>query len=76
MSVNNSLHISGLIKDVLLFDSDTKVALGYEVSGSRNGFKLTNSSRRLVIRCDKARIQHDLRICLSYHLRDGGQRTG
>ena len=47
----------GQIKEVVLFDCDTKVALGYSESGSKNGFKLTNSSRRIVIKCDKENIK-------------------
>ena len=42
---------SGRIKEVFLFDSDTTVGLGFKEAGSRKGFKLTNCSRTLVIKC-------------------------
>ena len=53
----NSEIFSGQVKEVVLFDCDTKVGLGHSESGSRNGFKVTNSSRRIVIRCDKENIK-------------------
>ena len=54
---NNNNIFPGQIKEVILFDCDTKVGLGYSESGSKNGFKLTNSSRRIVIKCDKENIK-------------------
>ena len=46
---------SGRIKEVFLFDSDTTVGLGFKEAGSRKGFKLTNCSRTLVIKCFRVR---------------------
>ena len=41
----------GKIKEVFLYDSETSVGAGFREAGSRKGFKLSNSSRTLVIKC-------------------------
>ena len=46
-------NISGQIKEVILFDSATEVARGFKETGSYKGFRITNSSRILVIKCPK-----------------------
>lgn len=49
-------HFPGKIKEVFLFDSDTTVGFGFREAGTRKGFILTNSSRKIVIKCFKRRI--------------------
>ena len=53
MNVKSEDVILGKIKEVFLYDSDTTVGLGFKEAGTRKGFKLTNSSRTLVIKCFK-----------------------
>ena len=56
VSVSSSDSFPGKIKEVFLFDSDTTVGFGFREAGSRKGFILTNSSRKIVIKCFKRRI--------------------
>ena len=46
----------GKIKEVFLYDSETSVGAGFREAGSRKGFKLSNSSRTLVIKCFRVTI--------------------
>ena len=41
---------------MFLFDSDTTVGFGFREAGSRKGFILTNSSRKIVIKCFKVHV--------------------
>ena len=52
----SSDSFAGKIKEVFLFDSDTTVGFGFREAGTRKGFILTNSSRKIVIKCFKRRI--------------------
>ena len=47
---------SGEIKEVFLFDSDTRVGLGFREAGTRKGFSVKNLSRTLVVKSFKRRF--------------------
>ena len=47
---------TGEIKEVFLFDSDTKVGLGFRGAGTRKGFSLRNLTRILVVNCLERRL--------------------
>eukprot|EP00092_Neocalanus_flemingeri_P002528 GFUD01002705.1.p1 GENE.GFUD01002705.1~~GFUD01002705.1.p1 ORF type:complete len:857 (-),score=228.01 GFUD01002705.1:69-2507(-) len=46
---------TGEIKEVFLFDSDTRVGLGFKEAGTRKGFAVRNLSRTLVVKSVKRR---------------------
>ena len=46
---------TGEIKEVFLFDSDTRVGLGFKEAGTRKGFSVRNLSRTLVVKSLKRR---------------------
>ena len=49
------LFFAGEIKEVFLFDSDTRVGLGFREAGTRKGFSVKNLSRTLVVKSFKRR---------------------